>query len=785
MSEQTQTEQLRTFLSLGRQLSAAATAEAAARIIVGVADELLGWDACSLDFYSPEQDSLTPILTIDLIDGRRTDVPPAYSGPPSLLVRQVIEEGARLFLRPETPTPAAALQSFGDTARPSASLMFVPIRHGQQVNGILSIQSYTPHAYSQQSLELLQALADYCGGAFHRIQAESAWRASEERFYKAFQANPLALGITSLVSGRLIDVNETAVRLSGYRRDEIIGRTSRELNLWSDWNYQDQIGQALEKGQSVHDLPMQARTKSGELRDVLASFVKIELAGEPCVLSLLQDVTARRQAEERLQQIVDTVPDGVLLLNHEGRVVMANPAAQEYLPLLGNGGVGEKLPTLRSELLAVLLAALPGGDAWQEVELKEQRRTFEVAARPIRGGGQESGWVVVLRDVTQARKQEQYGQAQERLAVVGQLAAGIAHDFNNIMAIIVLYATMLLKADHLSAKDQERLTTIYQQAQRAGHLIQQILDFSRQSVIERAPFSLLPFLKELVKLLERTLPETINLELVYPAGEFIINGDPTRLQQTIMNLAVNARDAMPAGGRLRILLRALSVAPGKPPPLPDMFPGDWFELQVSDTGTGIPFQDLPHIFEPFFTTKPPGQGTGLGLAQVYGIVKQHDGFIDVASQPGQGTVFTIYLPALPAVAAQGPAPALEAQEGSGQTILVVEDDPGARLALAEVLEMLNYQVLAAANGQEALAIFEKCQGEIALVVSDLVMPGVDGATLHKRLKAQKADLKMLVTTGYPLEGAGRELVEQGHVAWLQKPFEVSQIAEAIREALES
>jgi CheY-like chemotaxis protein len=336
----------------------------------------------------------------------------------------------------------------------------------------------------------------------------------------------------------------------------------------------------------------------------------------------------------------------------------------------------------------------------------------------------------------------------------------------------------------LSPKEKERLLVIHKQAERASELIRQILDFSRQSVMKRSALNLTPFLKELVHLLERTLPETINLNLETDAGDLIIQGDPTRLQQAIMNLAVNARDAMPHGGVLKMTLQARKVRAGEVPPLPDMAPGDWFELKIADSGTGIKSHHLPHLFEPFFTTKQEGEGPGLGLAQVYGIVKQHDGYIDVSSRPGQGTTFYIYLPGvqMPKMENVIPEPA-PMPEGMGQTILVVEDDSGARKALAEVLEMMEYKVMTASNGREALDLFDNSNGMIDLVLSDIVMPRMGGAALYANLKERRPDIKMVVMTGYPKKEEDWKLLEDGLVYWVQKPFQVSTIVETIRQAL--
>jgi len=501
-----------------------------------------------------------------------------------------------------------------------------------------------------------------------------------------------------------------------------------------------------------------------------------------------------QEQARQIQQIVDTVPAGILLLAPDLHILLANPAAREHLAALCGGEEFGALNQAAETPLTHLgghpieeLLAPPTEGLWHEVEVDgPPRRVFEVAAYAVTSGPEAESWVLVLQDVTQEREIKERIQQQERLAVVGQLAAGIAHDFNNIMSVIILYADMILRKPGLSPKNRERLVTISQQARQATNLTGQILDFSRTSVIERHPLDLTPFLKELINLLKRTLPENIELELAYGHDEYTVSADPTRIQQAIMNLVVNARDAMPEGGKMRIELERIRVEPSEPPPLPEMEPGEWVRVTASDTGTGIPPDALSHIFEPFFTTKPIGQGTGLGLAQVYGIVGQHEGHIDVESEVGRGTTFTIYLPALRVFRGEPSELKIDAPvQGHGEMILVVEDEPAARDAVAETLQSLGYQVLVAANGREALSIFELHGDEIALVLSDLMMPGISGTELFRILKQKKPAVKIVAMTGYPLQFKARDLPVQDIADWLQKPLSAEQLAETVQRALET
>jgi CheY-like chemotaxis protein len=352
------------------------------------------------------------------------------------------------------------------------------------------------------------------------------------------------------------------------------------------------------------------------------------------------------------------------------------------------------------------------------------------------------------------------------------------------MAAILVYADLLTADTGLPQVSRERLHIIQQQVQRASSLIRQILDFSRRSVIEPSTLDLLPFIKELDKLLVRVLPENIHLDLEYQNEGYLVNADPTRLQQVFMNLALNARDAMPDGGRLTFKLNRLQVKEDEAPPTPDLPPGNWIHIRVTDTGHGIPPEILPRIWEPFFTTKPVGQGTGLGLSQVYGIIKQHDGAIDVVSRVGEGTTFNIYLPVLSEVGEEGMSlEALPGLDGTGKTVLVVEDDQITRDAIQSLLKAYNFWALAAANGSEAIRIYRSLGKMITLVVTDLVMPEMGGVALYRALQEESPDVKVLFITGHPLEKDSQALLEKGNVHWLQKPFSARDFGAAMQDLL--
>lgn len=514
----------------------------------------------------------------------------------------------------------------------------------------------------------------------------------------------------------------------------------------------------------------------------------------------------QKQIESLASILVDHMPVGTVLLDAGLHIVVANPTAREILAILSPNSQDTPLKRLGALTMDELIASQNDPLPLEIVVEEPIRRLFAAQIRtatspqgsqPMRSP-ESHQWALILRETTGERERQDRIQSQERLATVGQLAAGIAHDFNNILAAIQVYADLLLCDAKISAASLEKIKTIQQQVQRATSLIRQILDFSRQSIMDRSALDLLPFLKELDKMLVRILPETIRMELVYYPGSYWVNADPSRLQQALMNLVLNGRDAMPEGGILRFELRNMTLSSNDAPPFRGMQAGNWVAVSVSDSGSGIPVEARAHIFEPFFSTKPIGQGTGLGLAQVYGIIKQHDGFIDYQSEIGQGTRFVIYLPTLLLPKPQEPeidqhaileAGARHKYPEEEHAILLVEDDEAAREAISTLLSSMHFHVITASNGSEALHKFNQSPGAIDLVISDIVMPRMGGIALLSALKEIRPGVKVLFISGHPLEDQNQMLLEEklkgNDIHWLQKPFLAKDFFQAIQSLLDN
>lgn len=639
-----------------------------------------------------------------------------------------------------------------------------------------------------------------------RKQAEQALQESESRLRAIGDNLPAAsiyqLRVESNGAARFTYVSAGVEQLHECTVEEALGDSSLMFNRIHPEDVPGWMARTEKSARelSVYDNELRICRKSGEIRwHRMVSRPRRTADGATLFDGVDIDVTKRKRAEEererlsaeiraqarQMAQILATVPAGVLLLDAAGQVLQANTVAAGDLAVLAGVAVGDTLTRLGDRPLAELLTPPPTKGVWHEV--KSAGRTFEVIARPVEDDPEPALWVLVINDVTREREIQAQLQQQAQLAAVGQLAAGIAHDFNNIMAVIVLYTQLGLSMADVPPKLHQRLEVILEQSHRARDLIQQIVDFSRRSVLERRPLDLLLFLKETVTLLERTLPESISIELAYGEDEYTVGADPTRMQQAIMNLATNARDAMlpQGGGELRIALsRTAATDIIRCVTCGQIAGEEWVCIAVTDSGGGIPPEALSHIFEPFFTTKEVGKGTGLGLAQVYGIVKQHEGHIDVVTDVGQGTTFNLYLPARPVQPPKAPAHEKQAPiQGQGETVLLVEDNAALRDALAGILEELNYRTLQAASGRQALAVLEQRAGEIALVLSDLVMPEMGGQALFHALRQRGLTLPVVILSGHPAEDELKALQAQGLAGWMLKPPDARQLGQLLAQVL--
>ena len=469
--------------------------------------------------------------------------------------------------------------------------------------------------------------------------------------------------------------------------------------------------------------------------------------------ALLCHRKAMAEAQARAEQanarrLMEALPDGLVLVDSQGRITASNQSARPLLEALTGDPAPERLTHLGGTPLDALLEPPPNQPAHLLV-VPESRKAFEVRASPLETAPGERAWALTIRDVTEERQLREQASVQARLAAVGQLAAGIAHDFNNLLLAITGYAELLKGERGLSPRARERLEELVTLGFRAADLVRQVLDFSRGAGSEKHPLDLVSLVKETAKMLDRTLPDNVQVRFRHDGSRITVLAAPTDIQEILLNLALNARDAMPQGGVLEIGLRSFRVGSPHAGPLAGMAPGPWAEMVVSDTGCGIPQEHLARIFEPFFTTKPPGQGTGLGLSQVYGVVREHGGHVTVESQEGRGATFRIYLPVYTDGRRTGPGPKPTVlPRGKGETVLVVDDDALVREIAAKLVQSLGYRTVMAGNGREALEHIAGSGQGIDLVLTDVSMPEMGGLELVQALEKRGLRIPVVLLSGY-------------------------------------
>jgi len=487
--------------------------------------------------------------------------------------------------------------------------------------------------------------------------------------------------------------------------------------------------------------------------------------------------------QKRLEQVVATLPGGVLLLDKDHRARLVNPQATRCLEALGEVVDGRVIDSIGGTLLEDLLDEARTHESVEVCTRGDPTRTFGLRASPVTDGPEAGGHVVTIHELTKERRDQARLEEEGRLAAVGQLAAGIAHDFNNLLTSVIGNAEMLLLDGGLKDDSLEDVTTIRDQGRRAAQMIQQILDFSRRSNPGHRSVDLARVLRKTYDLLVRTIPEHIRLTLELEAGLFPVMANTTQLQQVLTNLAVNARDAMPDGGRIQLSLSRHGPGSEGPLPLPEMRDRGWAVVRITDTGIGMSPAVAKRIFEPFFTTKPVGKGTGLGLAQTYGIVQQHDGHIDVKTRSGEGTTFTLWLPLSRRKSSEtgDEIPSL-ATLATGDTALVVEDDPQVLVVLRRMIGRMGYRVATASNGRDGIAVFERLRQEIRLVITDLTMPEMSGIEFYQRLRALDDHVPVVVLSGYPFGHLIDDDAMRGVGAWVTKPPTLSALTKAMNDA---
>ncbi|HEX4627820.1 MAG TPA: PAS domain S-box protein [Gemmatimonadales bacterium] len=635
-----------------------------------------------------------------------------------------------------------------------------------------------------------------------QARAEEARHQSEERFRALIEHGADAIALVG-PDGTVLFASQSAERLLGFAPAELVGRAGFERVHPDDVpRLQAAFAEIARRPGVAVAVGVRWQHADGSWRFIDA--VAVNRQGEPAVGAIVvnfRDVTERRQAEdalrlseERYRNLVDGVRDVIFALTPDGAIAALNPAfetmtgwpraawlGQPFEALLHPADVPDAL-----ELFGRVLRGEPRATSQLRVRTERgEDRLAEFSASAQLREGALVGILGIGRDVTERVHLEQQLRQAQKMEAVGRLAGGIAHDFNNILTAITGYVDLLL--EDLAASDPRRQDAqeVRKAADRAAALTRQLLAFSRQQVLQPRVLDLNTLVADLEKMLRRLLGEDVDLATRLDPGLAAVKADPGQIEQVVMNLAVNARDAMPQGGKLTIETGNVEFDGEYARAHFPATPGRYVMLAVSDTGVGMTPDVQAHLFEPFFTTKERGKGTGLGLATVYGIVKQSGGFVWVYSEPDRGAAFKVYLPRVEEAAAPPAAAVAPAARARGtETVLLAEDEAPVRAVARQVLQRHGYTVLEAPSAEVALDVAARYSGAIHLLLTDVVMPGMSGHELAKQLSALRPEVRVIYMSGYTDDAITRHGVLEPGLAFVQKPFTADAIARKVREVLD-
>jgi len=636
-----------------------------------------------------------------------------------------------------------------------------------------------------------------------RKHAELALRASEKKFIAAFQSNPNLMAISTIKDGLYIDVNEAFCKALGYSRSEVIGKTSIQLNIFEKKEDRDRFIEKLSKGHKVRNETANIRTRFGDVRTISFNTDIIEIEGELYLLSSGEDITERirveralRDSEERYRVAIESSNDGIAIIKGNYHLFVNRRLVEIFGYDSPEDIVGKPVTYLvhhedKAMVDGINRKRQDGANVPSRYEFKGVKKNgeivfIEVSASPIFFYGERMA-LAFLRDVSDRKRLEAQLMQAQKMEAIGQLAGGVAHDFNNILTAIIGYASLM----EMRLKDGDPLKTytqhILSSAHRAAQLTQGLLAFSRKQIINLKPVNISEVVSNLRNILSRVIGEDIDFSISIKEPVLIAMADSVQIEQVLMNLATNARDAMPKGGRLTIETARIEVDEDFIKTHQFGKIGTYALIKVEDTGTGIDEDIKDRIFNPFFTTKEVGQGTGLGLSIVYGIIKQHNGYIIVDSELGKGSVFKIFLPLLETEykkLKKDEEKKGEFHSGGGEAILLCEDDEIVRQLTKEVLIQAGYYVIEAKDGEEALEQFQRYRDMIDLLILDVVMPKKSGIEVFEEIKKIKPDADVLFMSGYPKEVMERRGVPYKGLHIVSKPVEPTNLLKMVRELID-
>ena len=636
-----------------------------------------------------------------------------------------------------------------------------------------------------------------------RRRAEAALRESEDR-HRDLIEHSRDLICTHDLTGRILSVNQTAAELLGYDQETLLNKNIKEILFSGSENeFDNYIAELRKTGSAQGTMPVQTRVGERRVWDY-SNTLRTEGVPVPIVRTMAHDVTEQSQAESALREnqarlagIVNSAMDAIISVDSEQKIVLFNAAAERILGCPATEAIGQSIDrfipqrfreqhtkhirnfgetgvTLRSMHSFAELTALRADS--EQFPIEASISQIEVAGKKL--------FTVILRDITERKQLEEQFRQSQKMEAIGRLAGGVAHDFNNMLTAIIGYSQLV----QAQLDDASPLRHDIEEIEKAGHraagLTAQLLAFSRKQVLQPRVLDLNEVISDVDKMLRRLIGEDIDLVTIATPDLGHVKADPGQVEQILLNLALNSRDAMPRGGKLTIETANIDLDEVYATSHADVAPGPYVMLAVSDTGHGLDAETQSHIFEPFFTTKVLGKGTGLGLSTVFGIVKQSGGHVWVYSEPGHGAAFKVYFPRVdePADAA-APTKSVESLYGS-ENILVVEDDEAVRNVSRLALEKYGYTVLQAERGTQALKAFGPLATAIDLVVTDVIMAGMSGPGLVVRLQKLHPDVKVLYVSGYTEEATIHHGVLTEGIAFLQKPFTPDGLVRKVRQLLD-
>jgi PAS domain S-box-containing protein len=717
------------------------------------------------------------------------------------------------------------------------SILSLPLIHGDWLHGVLNLSNSDPQAFDPMKEHVLNLIASAASVALSRaIIFEELKRSNHKLSTQNVDLAALVtfLGVSRDITGRkraeeelskseekyrqvvenaseIILVhqdgfvkyaNPSTTRITGYSEDDLANTFFLDLIHPED---RELLVKHHLKRMQAEVIPYKYEfrffNKAGDIRWMDVDAVVITWDEKPATLAFLTDITERRQAELALKEseakyrtLFEESLDGVFISTPDGKFLDINPAGVE---LFGYSSKEELMkidiasdlymdPSQREKVKRIL--DTHGFVKDYELHYRKKDGKIITVVETVNAVRDDSGNVVAYRglqrDVTEQRKlQHQLLQAQ-KMESVGTLAGGIAHDFNNLLAGILGYASFMKSKMKQDDPFFAYADTIEKSSMRAAELTSQLLAFARGGKYDNKPIILNKVVEETLTIVERTLDKSVEVEAKFDTQLPTVEADSGQLQQVLMNLCVNARDAMPGGGKMIIETGVGEISEAYAEIHIGAKAGKYVILSVSDTGSGMDEQTKKRMFEPFYTTKEEGKGTGLGLSMVYGVVKNHGGHIDVYSEPGQGSIFKIYLP-ISGKPVTEKLPETEAPRGGHETVLVVDDEESFRSFTKDILQSHGYRVLLAVDGEDGVDIYQARKGNIDLVILDMVMPKMGGHETFLKMREDNPDVKVLLSTGYSRDGKAQEIIDSGIREFIQKPYKAEKLLSKVRSLLDA